>query len=140
MPLARGCRWTPTIHKKSPLLLKLTEVRKLEFSNTCFPANLPSHGPLYRSTCVSRHFQSKLVDFVGAKFYCLHALCWRQTAHSDYGEDAGVLLNSVIYTVSVHRGVDHVFFSVRTHPLFEMNCLLLRLHPTSHRQKSNIIH
>jgi len=44
VPLARGCRWTPTIHKKSPLLLKLTEVRKLEFSNTCFPANLPSHG------------------------------------------------------------------------------------------------
>jgi len=27
-----------------------------------------------------------------------------------------------------------------THPLFEMNCLLLRLHPTWHWQKSNIIH
>jgi len=37
--------------------------------------------------------------------------CWRQPAHSDYGEDAGVLLNSVIYTVSVHRGVDHMCFS-----------------------------
>ena len=24
----------------------------------------------------------------------------------------------------------YVFFWVRTHPLFEMNCLLLRLHPT----------
>jgi len=33
-----------------------------------------------------------------------------------------------------------VFFWVRTHPLFEMNCLLLRLHPTWHWQKSNIIH
>ena len=29
--------------------------------------------------------------------------CWRQPAHSDYGEDAGVLLNSVIYAVCVHH-------------------------------------
>jgi len=34
----------------------------------------------------------------------------------------------------------YVFFWLRTHPLFEMNCLLLRLHPTWHWQKSNIIH
>jgi len=27
---------------------------------------------------------------------------WRQPAHLDQGEDAGVLLNSVIYTVSIH--------------------------------------
>ena len=33
-------------------------------------------------------------DFVDAMF------CWWQPAHLDYGEDAGVLRNSVIYTVS----------------------------------------
>ena len=44
--------------------------------------------------------------------------------------------------MSGHRGVDHMCFSgsgLRTHPHFEMNCLLLRLHPTWHWQKSNII-
>ena len=30
--------------------------------------------PLYRSTCISRHLQLKMADFVGAKFYCPHAL------------------------------------------------------------------
>jgi len=30
--------------------------------------------PLYRSTCVSWHLQLRTEGFVGAKFYCLHAL------------------------------------------------------------------
>jgi len=40
-------------------------------------------------------------DFVGAKFYCLDALAEGNPAHSDWEEDAGVLVNSVIFNVSV---------------------------------------
>jgi len=32
--------------------------------------------------------------------------------------------------VCVQERRSYAFFLVRTHPLFEMNCLLLRLHPT----------
>ena len=38
-----------------------------------------------------------LEDFLGAKFYKQNDLV---TAQSNWGEDAGILLNSVIYTVS----------------------------------------
>ena len=49
--------------------------------------------PLYKETSVSRRLQFKVL---------LPACpCWRQPAHSDQGEDAGVLFNSVIYTISV---------------------------------------
>jgi len=59
--------------------------------------------PLYRSTCVSQHLQSKLEDFVGAKFNCPHAL-----ADSNQGilirekklEFSSTVLPTV-YTVSV---------------------------------------
>ena len=53
--------------------------------------------PLYRSTCVSRHLQLRTGGFC----WCKVLLLGLQPAYSYLGEDAGVLLNSVIYTVSV---------------------------------------
>ena len=41
------------------------------FRNTTTTAVL---RPLHRSTCVSRHLQLRAEDFVGAQFYCPHAL------------------------------------------------------------------
>ena len=37
---------------------------------------------------------------------------------------------SALYHTADQGRRSYVFFWVRTHPLFEMNCLLLRLHPT----------
>jgi len=56
--------------------------------------------PLYRSTCFSRHLQLRTGRFCWCKVLLPACPCWRQPAHWHYGEDAGVLLNSVIYTVS----------------------------------------
>ena len=42
-----------------------------------------------------------MVQFYCLQFYCLHALADQQPVISYQGEDAGVLLNSVIYTVSL---------------------------------------
>jgi len=42
---------------------------------TCIPTTTTVLRPLYRSTCVSWHLQLRMKgDFVGAKFYCSHAL------------------------------------------------------------------
>jgi len=57
--------------------------------------------PLYRSTCVRRHLQLRTGGFCWCKVLLLARPSRWQPAHSDYGEDAGVLLNSVIHTVSV---------------------------------------
>jgi len=51
--------------------------------------------PLYRSTCVSRQLQLR----TGRYRWC-KVLLQTCPAHSDQVEDTGVLLNSVIYTVS----------------------------------------
>jgi len=73
----------------------------------------PVLRPLYRSTCTSRHLQLRTGGFYWCKVL-LPAVpaypCWRQPAHSDYGEDAGVLRNSVIYTVST----PHLFSITKT--------------------------
>ena len=57
--------------------------------------------PLYTSSCVSRHLQLRTGGFCWCKVLLPACLCWRQPAHSDSGEDAGVLVNGVIYAVSV---------------------------------------
>ena len=57
--------------------------------------------PLYTSTCVSRHLQLRTGGFCWCNVLQPACPCWWQPAHSDKGEDVGVLLNSVIYTVSV---------------------------------------
>jgi len=49
-----------------------TETLKIIVSS--WPQQQPTNQPFYRSTCISRHRQLKLEDFVGAKFYCLPAL------------------------------------------------------------------
>ena len=57
--------------------------------------------PLYRSTCISRHVQLRTGGLCWCKVFLPTFPCWQEPAHSDYGEDAGVLLNSFTYTVSV---------------------------------------
>ena len=57
--------------------------------------------PLYRSTCISRHLQLRTGGFCWCKVSLPACPCWRQPARSYWGEDAGVLLNSVVCTVSV---------------------------------------
>ena len=57
--------------------------------------------PLYRSTCISQHLQLRSGGFCWCKVLLPACPCWQQPVHSDYGEDAGVLLNSVIYTTSI---------------------------------------
>ena len=57
---------------------------------------------IYWSTCVSRHLQLRAGGFCWCKVILPACPCWWQPGHSDSGEDAGVLLNSVIYTVC-HR-------------------------------------
>jgi len=54
--------------------------------------------PVYRAACISWHLQLRTGVF------CWHKVllpAWQQPAHFDLGEDAGVLLNSFIYTVSI---------------------------------------
>jgi len=57
--------------------------------------------PLYRTTCISRHSQLRTGGFCWSKVLLPACRCWWQLAHSDYGEDARVLLNGVTCTVSV---------------------------------------
>ena len=57
--------------------------------------------PLYRSTCVSWHLQLRTGGFRWCKVLLPTCPCWWQRAHLYEGEDAGVLLNSVTYTVSL---------------------------------------
>jgi len=57
--------------------------------------NKPVLRPLYRSTCVSRHLQLRTGGFCWCKVLLPACHCWWQPAHLDWGEDAGVLLNSV---------------------------------------------
>jgi len=58
---------------------------------------LVTTGPLVLAVT----FSWNLEDFVGAKFYCAHG--WWQLAYSDLEEDAWVLLNGVVCTVSVKK-------------------------------------
>jgi len=92
--------------------LKLSEANVLpqgycKLSNTCTTATSElvtktalqqQQRPLYRSTCVNQHLQNWRICW--CKVLVPACPCWWQPAHSDYGENAGVL-NSVIYTVSV---------------------------------------
>ena len=59
--------------------------------------------PSYRSTCISWHLQLKTGGFCWWKVLLPTCPYWQQPVHSDNGEEAGagVLLNSVIYTVSI---------------------------------------
>jgi len=57
--------------------------------------------PLCRSACVSRHLQLRTGRFCRCKVLLPACPCWLQPVHSGWGEDTGVHLNSVIYTVSV---------------------------------------
>jgi len=40
--------------------------------------------PLYKTTCISRHHNEELEDFVGAKYYCPHALGDGTSLQTDY--------------------------------------------------------
>ena len=53
------------------------------------------------STCISRHLKLRTGGFCWCKVLLPMCPCWQQPVHSDKGEDAGTLLNRVIYTVSV---------------------------------------
>ena len=53
--------------------------------------------PLYRSTCVSRHLRLRTGWFYWCKVLLPACPCWWQTAHSDYAEDAGVLLKYYLH-------------------------------------------
>ena len=55
--------------------------------------------PLYGSTCVSRYLQLRTGVFCWCRVLLPACPCWWQPAHSDQGKDAGVLVNSVIYTL-----------------------------------------
>ena len=64
--------------------------------------------PLYRSTCVTWHHLLRTGGFCWCKVLLPACPCWRRPVHLDciaitktLGEDAVVLLNSVICTVSV---------------------------------------
>jgi len=56
---------------------------------------------LYRSTCVIQHFQLRTRGFCWCKVLLPMCPCRWQQVHSNKGEDAGVLFNSVIHTVSL---------------------------------------
>ena len=72
--------------------------------------------PLYRSTCAIRHLQLRTGGSCWCKVLLPACPCWRQPAHSDQGEDVGVLLNSVIYTVCVSYFIYfHTETNIHTH-------------------------
>ena len=50
--------------------------------------------PLYRPTCVSRHVQLRTEGFCRCNVLLPACPCWRRPEHSDWQEDAGVLLNT----------------------------------------------
>ena len=58
----------------------------------------------FRSTCISRHLQLRTGGFCCCKVSLPACPCWWQPVHSNYGEDAGVLLNSVTHSDSVRLG------------------------------------
>ena len=62
-------------------------------------------------TCVSQHLQLRTRGFCWCKVLLSTCPCWRQPAHLDWVEDAGVLLNSVNYTVSIPQ---HVYKSIKS--------------------------
>ena len=101
--------------------LHMAQLMPLPLTVSCFstiqtgftflvPAHLGSPGKravkrvcvcVYGSTSVSWHLQLRNVGFCWCKVSLPTCPCWWHLAHSDYGQDAGVLLNSVIYTVSI---------------------------------------
>jgi len=74
-------------------------------------------------TSVSRHLQLRSGGFFGCKVLLPTCSCWQQPVHSDYGEDAGVLLNSVIYTVSASTvlwySLGNITYDSQTFSLFK---------------------
>jgi len=96
--------------------------------------NLKTKHQINRSNCVNWHLQLRTRGFCWCKVL-LHACpCWLQPVHSDYGEDAGVLLNSVICTVSIPwlsphhqlKSLDMPVCEIR--PLSSIRLTLTRLH------------
>ena len=71
----------------------------LSCKQICYMTTIIVLRPLHGSTCNSQHFQLRTGGFCWCKVSLPTRSCWWQPAHSD-SEDAGVLLNSVIYTVS----------------------------------------
>jgi len=64
--------------------------------------------PLYRSTCVSWHLQSR-TGFCWREVLLPTCTCWWQPVHSDARQDTGVLLNSVIYTISIPHNPNRIW-------------------------------
>jgi len=54
---------------------------------------------LYRSTYISQQPQLRTTGFCCSSFTSAGS-CWRQLPHSGKGEDAGVLINDINYTIS----------------------------------------
>ena len=61
----------------------------------------PVLWPLQRTTRVSRHPQLRIGEFCWSKVLLPACPCWRLLAHSDYREDARVLLKRGTCTISV---------------------------------------
>jgi len=70
------------------------------------PANPDSHEnnlftAINGSICASQHPQLRTGEFYHRKILVPMHPCWQHIMHSDYGEDARVLLNGVTYTIPV---------------------------------------
>ena len=61
----------------------------------------PALWPLYALTCVSRHLQLRTGGFLLVQSFTAHMLLLTATSTFQLGRYAGVLLNGVIYTVSI---------------------------------------
>jgi len=66
------------------------------------PEKGPLNGCAYRSTCTSQQLQLRTGGFCWCEVLLPACPFWWHPAHSDYGEDVVVLINSVINNVSLH--------------------------------------
>jgi len=69
--------------------------------------------PLYRLTCVSQHLELKTGGFCWCKVLLPACPCWWQPAHSDLGEDTGVLLKCYLHCL-------HTFLSPEFRAKFQI--------------------
>jgi len=77
--------------------------------------------PLHRSTCVSLHLQFRNGGFCWCKVLLSACPCWWQPAHSDQGENAGFLVHSAIYTVTVPSSLKEHFHNKNSRLLQHVN-------------------
>jgi len=108
-------------------------VRRLDVDNTFNVVHTLEHFTFRAHTCITFELLAmNLYELIKKnRFHGFSLGLVRKFAHSMLrSETTTTTTTTTTWPITAQGRRFYVFFWVRTHPLFEMNCLLLCLHPT----------